>query len=258
MKLQIVSDLHLEFFKSQPNYIGFTAAPGADALVLAGDIHVGIQGYERFLDWPVPVIYIAGNHEFYDGKDMGTRSRELAELCAGTNVHFVEKGTVVLPGFPDVRFLCTTMWTDYLLFGRDKQAQAMYFCGEQLNDHRRIRAQGRQFSTQDAMHRCVASKNWLREQLATPFDGKTVVVTHHGCTWESVAACWRHDLVSAGFSSDLTPIVEQADLWIHGHTHDPHRYKVGKCEVVVNPRGYPMGTGSWENYDFDPMLTVEI
>lgn len=216
------------------------------------------KGYERFLTWPVPVIYIAGNHEYYDGKDLGTRTREMTELCAGTNVHFVEKEAVVLPDFPNVRFLCTTLWTDYLLFGPEKQALAMYDCGQQLNDHGRIRSQGRSFTPKDAMDRCSASKNWLREQLDSPFDGKSVVVTHHGCSWGSVADRWRDDLVSAGFSSDLTPIVEQADLWIHGHTHDSHRYHVGKCEVVVNPRGYPMGNREFENETFDPNLVVEV
>ena len=258
MKLQIVSDLHLEFWNSQPNYIGFTVAAGADALILAGDIHVGLKGFERFLTWPVPVIYIAGNHEYYGCRELGAMTREMTERCAGTNVRFVEKEAVEIPGFPNVRFLCSTLWTDYLLFGRERQTRAMHECGETLADHSRIRSHGRLFTPKDAMYRHFSSVDWLREQLEQPFDGKTVVVTHHGCHWNSVGTRWRHDLVSAGFASDLTPLVEQADLWIHGHTHDSHQYQVGKCRVVVNPRGYPVSQGGFENADFNPQLVVEV
>ena len=170
----------------------------------------------------------------------------------------MEQDTLILPGHSDVRFLGTTLWTDYLLFGREKQAVAMYECGEYLADHSQIRSQGRPFLPKDAMHRHVRSKAWLREQLETPFAGKTVVVMHHGCSMQSVAERWRSGLPSAGFSSDLTPLVEQADVWIHGHTHDSHRYQIGKCEVVVNPRGYPMRHGGFENDEFDPLLVVDV
>ena len=66
MRLQILSDLHLETEAFDP-----TPAPGADLLVLAGDIDTRWAGLERFRDWPVPVIYVAGNHEF-EGRDVDT------------------------------------------------------------------------------------------------------------------------------------------------------------------------------------------
>ena len=49
MKLQLLSDLHLETEDFQPQ-----AAPGAELLVLAGDIdsRPGWPGYERFAGWP--------------------------------------------------------------------------------------------------------------------------------------------------------------------------------------------------------------
>ena len=64
MKLQLLSDLHLETedFNAQP-------APGAELLVLVGDIDATWVGFERFAQWPVPVIFVAGNHEF-DNRDL--------------------------------------------------------------------------------------------------------------------------------------------------------------------------------------------
>jgi predicted phosphodiesterase len=257
IKLQVVSDLHFEHFVD-PHYIGFTPAPGADALILAGDIALRAGGVARFTDWPVPVIVIHGNHELYATQEYDHTVIELRQACAAAGLHFLEQDMLVLPGFPAVRFLGTCLWTDYLLFGPARQAQAMAECDNALADHSRIRTQGGRFKPSDAALRHTASREWLRAQLETPFDGKTVVISHHGPHWNSVAPRWRDTLVSAGFASDLTALLEMTDLWIHGHTHDSHSYQVDKCRVVVNPRGYPMRIGAFENPDFNPSLVVSV
>jgi Icc-related predicted phosphoesterase len=105
----------------------------------------------------------------------------------------------------------------------------------------------------------------LHEQLAKPFEGKTMVITHHGPHPKSVHPRYSGDPLNAAFVSDLTPLVEQADLWIHGHVHDSFDYTVGKCRVVANPRGYARNRlyadGPeqivWENPAFDPALVIE-
>ncbi|MHB9051189.1 MAG: metallophosphoesterase, partial [Thiomonas delicata] len=75
MRLQLLSDLHLETetFSPQP-------APGADVLVLAGDIDAQHTGLDRFAEWPVPVLFVAGNHEF-DNKDFDATLLALRERC---------------------------------------------------------------------------------------------------------------------------------------------------------------------------------
>ena len=257
MKIQVVSDLHLEFYKD-PTFIDVKPASGADVLVLAGDIGVSTSAVERFKNWPVPVVYVHGNHELYAGHDYGKTVIESREACAGTQIHFLEQDALVLDGFPDIRILGTCLWTDYLLFGRSQQASCMAECNETMADHSKIRSQGRAFMAKDAMHRHVKAKRWLQAQLDTTFDGKTVVVTHHGCHWNSISPRWRKSLVSAGFASDLTPLLANADLWVHGHTHDAFDYQINRCRVVVNPRGYPHHGGGYENRDFKTQLVVEV
>ncbi|MEC5218666.1 putative phosphodiesterase [Actimicrobium sp. GrIS 1.19] len=256
MKLQIVSDLHLEFFKD-PMFTGIIPAADADALVIAGDIAVRTNAIAPFRDWPVPVLYIHGNHELYSGHDYGKTVTELRELCAGTQIHFMEQDQVILDCFPRVRFLGSCMWTDYLLFGRERQSLSMKACREGLADHSRIRSQGRTFNPKDAMFRHVKAKAWMLDRLDEPFDGSTVVVTHHGCSMKSVGPRWRRDPVCAGFCSDLDTLVAKSDLWIHGHTHESFDYQIGDARVIVNPRGYPTANG-YENGDFDSQLVVEI
>lgn len=66
LRIQLASDLHLELFEvSFPGERLIAPAPDADLLVLAGDVANGIRAIELFADWPVPVLYVAGNHEYY-------------------------------------------------------------------------------------------------------------------------------------------------------------------------------------------------
>jgi hypothetical protein len=91
-------------------------------------------------------------------------------------------------------------------------------------------------------------------------------VTHHGPHRNSVHPRYAGDLLNAAFVSNLTPLVEQADLWIHGHVHDSFDYIVGRCRVVANPRGYARNRlyaespeqVEWENPGFDPTLVLEV
>jgi hypothetical protein len=99
---------------------------------------------------------------------------------------------------------------------------------------------------------------WLRLNLATPFPGPTVVVTHMAPSPASVAPRFRDNILSAAFASDLEALVAQADVWIHGHVHGSFDYSIGACRVVCNPRGYPQRNGSPENPCFDPHFVVAV
>ena len=104
--------------------------PGADVLVLAGDIgsyQAGSQltalnipdfGLGRFSPlpvavggaaWPVPVFFLPGNHE-YDGLDFDETHARLRETCERLGMVWLERETVVLAG---VRFIGCTLWTDF-------------------------------------------------------------------------------------------------------------------------------------------------
>jgi Icc-related predicted phosphoesterase len=103
-----------------------------------------------------------------------------------------------------------------------------------------------------------ATFTWLSKKLRETHDGPTVVVTHMAPSMESIADRFADDKVFAAFTSRLDGMIGQADLWIHGHTHDSFDYQVGGCRVVCNPLGYQKRNGNLENPKFDPALTVEI
>ncbi|WP_244438962.1 metallophosphoesterase [Paraburkholderia dilworthii] len=261
MRFQIASDLHLEMLYRFVGYRVIEPVPNADALILAGDIHSHTHAIKAFADWPVPVYYVHGNHEGYAAHYYGVTA-EIARVAAGSNIHYLERNAVALGG---LRILGACLWTDYELNGN--ATSAMREAERCLSDHIAIRVgDGGNFTPAIARAEHMKSRTWLQQQLAFPFGGKTVVVTHHGPHPQSVHPRYAGDLLNAAFVSDLTPLVEQADLWVHGHVHDSFDYTVGKCRVIANPRGYARNRQyaespdklEWENPTFNAQLVVEV
>jgi DNA repair exonuclease SbcCD nuclease subunit len=262
MKIQIASDLHLEFLQKRfPDYRAVRHTD-ADVLVIAGDIHHKTQAIAAFSDWPVPVIYVHGNHEFYGATYEGI-AQDLRTASAGSNVHYLERDELLMNG---VRFLGCCLWTDYEIAGGDKDS-AKQEADTCLMDYRMIRtAGGDPFSADLAEHIHIGSQAWLKRKLAEPFDGKTVVVSHHAPHPESIHPRFAGSLLNAAFVSDLSPLLKEADCWIHGHVHDSFDYRIGRARVIANPRGYAGNREAaaspeqlvWENALFDPELVIEV
>lgn len=265
MLIQLASDLHLEFLaRAFPGNPTLSPAPGADVLVLAGDIGSGASAIELFRHWPVPVLYLAGNHEAYGQSSWPDVVARCKRAAKGTAVRFLERDIVELDG---VRFLGCTLWTDYCLHSADSQAEHMAVAQDRLNDHRLIcNSDGAQFLPADALGEHQRARTWLADALSSPFSGKTVVVSHHAPHSGSVHPRYADDPLNAAFASDLTPMMDQVNLWLHGHVHDSFDYHVGACRVVANPRGYARNISSadsaesliFENPSFQGACIIEV
>jgi predicted phosphodiesterase len=228
-------------------FVAEAVAPdrNADLVVLAGDVENGTAG----IDWAArtfplrPVVYVAGNHEFYGERIPSLLPRLQAAAGRSGNVTFLENGEARLRvGDRVVRLLGCTLWTDFLLYGEEGIAPAMALAKERILDHSRItRDDGSRFLPADARSRHAASRAWLEEVLAEPFDGPTVVVTHHAPSAGSVSPRFAGDPLSPSFASDLTGLIERTSpaLWIHGHTHHPVDYRIGTTRILSNQWGYP-------------------
>jgi predicted phosphodiesterase len=266
MKLAVLSDLHLE---TSPWDVPARTLREADVIVLAGDIGATTHA----LHWARQafpgkrIIYVAGNHEFY-GAEIHGLIKELRHVAAELYIDFLEKNEVIIHGENDsVRFLGTTLWTDFQLFGAGAaMGVAMHEAGKYMLDFDgRIRfAPMSRFRPTDSVELHRKSRDWLAAKLDEPFDGKTVVVTHHAPSMRSIAARFATDPVSAAFGSNLDDLVAKANLWIHGHTHTAFRYQVGpdpeRGHVVCNPRGYRRETYAGdrgEKTGWHPRLLVD-
>lgn len=255
MRIWIISDLHFEFG------VPFVkpASVDADVLVCAGDLLTrgvvpSIDWLARSIDPLLPVIFVAGNHEFYGGSIReGLRdARELASRHP--NIHFLENDAVDISG---VRFIGGTLWTDFRILGGDPQL-AMAAAQSGMNDYRKIKLAKvpfQKFRPIHAYRKHMETRAFLASELGKARITKTVVVTHHAPSSRSISQVFRNDPLAACYASDLENLIveTQPALWVHGHVHHRNDYLIGSCRVVSNPRGYP-GEGT----TFDLAFTVEI
>jgi len=225
MRIQLFSDIHLEF---APCAVPDT---DADVVIAAGDVAIGTGACAWLAALGKPVVYIAGNHEFYTGEYHAVRAA-LRASTAGSAVHYLDNDAVVLDG---VRFLGTTLWTDFGGADRATMDNARFA----MNDYVQIRHGTGWFEPEHALAAHEQARAWLAQALAQPFAGPTVVVTHHAPSLRS----WRGEPGSPyrhAYCNDLEALAGtgQAALWCHGHVHWTVDYRLGGTRVLCNPRGY--------------------
>lgn len=260
MKIQLLSDLHLEVHPSwQPK-----PAPGADLLILAGDIgsyqpgslltdtDFGLGRFSPHAGWPTPVFFVPGNHE-YDAMDFDVADERLRATCARLGITWLEREVLIWPD-QAVRFIGTTLWTDFdalapaatpssqgsggllaqQLKARDKAFRAANYYLKKTGSTRH----GEPMLAQAVREQAIQCQRWLVNALAQPFDGKTVVVTHFAPSLMSADPRYGLAPGTAGFCNALDDQLAQAQLWLHGHLHAPSDYRKNGCRVVANPLGY--------------------
>jgi len=285
MKIQVISDLHLEFQKAP-----VIENAGADVLILGGDICLAehlyrnprflhdIHGdvndlsnimqnngwyageaekYRRFFhhcdtNWD-RVYYVMGNHEHYSGRWNRTEQVLRDELNPYPNIQLLEQSKMV---FNDVVFLGATLWTD--LDNRDPLT--MLSIKDMMSDYRAITE-----VNNEAYHKLrpltTAMRNaetvqWLKLMLEED-KRKTVIVTHHTPSRRSIHPRYQDQkMMNSAFCNNLDDLMLDHDhiaLWTHGHVHDRWDYTIGNTRIVCNPHGYP-----GEHKEFDPHYVVEI
>ena len=261
MKLQILSDLHLESETFDPE-------PAADAelLVLAGDIDTRWTALDRFRGWPVPVLMVAGNHEF-DGRDLRQAWPALREACERAGIRLLQREAVTIQGRDGrrVRFVGATRWSDYDLFGEKARPKAMRAASHHL---RRANASidGQLFDAARMREEGLACRLALEDLLTSAHGGAdggaeaTVVITHFAPSIRSADPRFGRQPGTAGFCNADDDLLPRADLWIHGHLHCRHDYLVPRAghaptRVVCQARGL---AAKGEPQGFDPMKTVEV
>ncbi len=258
MRLQLLSDLHLETEPFEP-----APAPGAELLVLAGDICATWAGYERFAGWPVPVLVVAGNHE-YDERDIDAAEAGLRDLCARLGFTFLEREAVVMAGADGrrVRIAGSCRWSDFDVFGPTGRARAER-AAEYFQRVMKATRHGRPFDAAAVREEALRCRAWLDAELPRPAQGaweRTLVVTHFAPSLRSADPRYGRQPGTASFCNADDDLLHHADLWLHGHLHCRHDYlhpRPGRApmRVVCNARGL---AHKGEDDGFDALRMFEV
>ena len=267
-RIFFVTDLHLKISEAAGLAMPFRV-PDADVCVVAGDVTdrmlTGMEWIAGTVGRRMPVVMVLGNHDLY-GQDMPAARRKAPARARALGIHLLDDSEALVEG---VRFVGGTLWTDFRLFEnlQDPVVHTKEVCmaavRHRLADYEEIYANevtggiiSRTLTPRDTVGYHQRTVAFIDEALARPFDGATVVVTHHAPFPRSIHQRFVNEPSSAAYASDLGWLIEKRapEFWLHGHVHDSFDYDVAGTRVVCNPRGY----GTFPNLGFDPSLVLEV
>jgi len=246
MSVLIIADLHLDLWLADGRDPFAAVDPdllaGLDALIIAGDLSNkpkvrwphAIRHLSRYVD-PARIHLLPGNHDYYDHTLDG--DGRLAAIACSEGAHLAQKAELVIG---NMRLLCCTLWTDFELGDDAGHAQRIAIRG--MNDYQYIRmarAGHRRIWPVDTATVHADHRQWLEGRLATPFAGRTLVVTHH-CPHPSLIGDQQGELAAA-YGSDLLGLIArfEPEAWFFGHTHHRHEVQEGPTLVRNVSLGYP-------------------
>lgn len=244
LKVKIVSDVHLEHFVAC-QYVPWIGS--GSILILAGDIlcakHLKTNGYLkdvylRFLEDCSKnyekVLYTLGNHEFWGHNYEGTLKKIRANVPS--NFYVLENETVTIGNW---NFIGFTFWTNF----RNGNPIEMMDAESMMNDYKMIRigSNFRKLRAQDTLNIHNESREYLLNQLET-LNENVFVISHHAPSYQSIPDEFKTSSCNSAYCSDYDGLIlnhPQIKYWVHGHTHKHFNYKIGECNVICNPVGYP-------------------
>lgn len=236
IKVYYLSDLHLEYLPETVELESFlpTTDTSSDLLILAGDIGSPFKsGLREFLMLArsrfTAVIYIPGNHEFWNHRSMAEIQLSLQVLCSELGIVYLNRQLVTIND--RICVLGTTLWSNI-----PKSMDSIMT--DYLRDNRRIK----DWSPAKARQEFHTNYNWLRCQLlatkGTEGDRVVIVVTHHApLIYGTSKPQYLNDPKNCGYSSDCSELMPWVDYWIFGHTHYSVEIKCGKCQILANQKG---------------------
>lgn len=268
MKLQIISDLHLEF-GCIPSIWNEITRCDSDVIVIAGDF----SGYEEvfkdllnlYEDSGKPIVFVPGNHEYYGSsrKTLDLLFKEFNEVHP--NIHVLIENDVIIN---DTLFIGSTGWWD------GSGGPVTDSCKRGLNDFRYIFDLLNEENESGVKWGKQSYKFFETSLLQNIYNGscdKVVCITHHMPSKRCIHPQFYGSPINTCFANDWEDLIEQfqPNLWVSGHTHSSYDFNIGKTRLVCNPQGYPsisqrMDNGQLEetwsigNPKFNPQLVIEI
>ena len=241
MKIVSYSDLHLEFKHGWQ----LPADLDADVLLLAGDIILfsDFTPLKALLqNWHKPVLFVAGNHEYYTNVPMQRNNEQFREWLRNElpQVSFLLNEHICIDG---VNFFGGGMWTDF----KAGNAASMEYASRHMNDFKYIYDNGAFTPEKSIVHHHEFIKA-LVAWFERSFTGPHVVITHHAPVENQQSKHLNSKLQPAFIAYDMLDIINKyaPELWVYGHSHECDKQQLGKTKIIANQLGYPDDYGQYE------------
>lgn len=243
MKLDLMSDVHLEFGAYEP-----INTNQSDILVLAGDICVlsdikykSSEYNQRITDFfefaskqYKRVLYVMGNHEHYHGNLMESADIIRNQFKYLSNVHLLDNSSIAIE---DKTFVGGTLWTNC-----NHDPIAMNRIERLMNDYKCISYGNGILSIDNVLELHNETMEFFKKTV--PYFHEVVVITHHSPSLRNLSIRFGDELsnpINLAYHSNLDSFIlanPNIKLWLSGHTHDPFDNQIGTTRMVCNPRGY--------------------
>ena len=236
MKIQYMSDLHLEFSDNSRWLKHFELPVTGDVLVLAGDIFYlrnKIVPLGNFWKWASAnyrqVLIVPGNHEYYNYCDVMDKGMQW-NCMFRNNVGYYQNQVMRID---NTDFIMSTLWSHI-------SPPDEYFVWKGMNDFRQIMYNGKLLRTEEFNQMHIFCLDFIKRSLAESTAEHIVVVTHHLPTLKVVAPHHRGSVLNSAFATELGELIADSriDAWIYGHSHTNIDAEINGTKVVCNQLGY--------------------
>ena len=257
INIQVVSDLHLEFWSKKEKF-GFVK-PTSPILALLGDICClgsddDFSTFKRFINEILPlyetIIMISGNHEYYFNPSNEPVKPTYNNTMQGIDeklktyfkitspkLHYLNNSTIRINiGKTTYTIIGSTLWT---WIPDDQRKKITSF----MNDYKYIKYFDektiRQLTSNDVATMHLKNYKYIKTQItkAKNLNHKVIVFTHHK---PYVSPTYNSAGLDVAYESDLSSMFEPPVLlWCYGHTHVSDSIMKGKTWLYSNPKGYP-------------------
>lgn len=259
--LQIISDLHLEFYENY-DYDKFIKPINDNKnndlyLCLLGDIGNPFhKNYENFINTSSKkfekVFILPGNHEYYFDKYYMTKLQMYNVCKKYDNVYFMDNNIFELNNYV---IIGSTLWS---FIDSDSKTMASLM----INDYKNIKMNNNIFTPDDNNKLFFNNLSFIKKQVekAKINNKYAIVLTHHAPSYKFIDSKYKNYPYNCCFVNDLDNFIlenENIKYWLFGHTHSSFNDYIGKCLCICNPAGYSRNN-KFENSNYDITKSINI
>lgn len=260
LKIQFVSDLHLEFAQNRQYLQDHPLQVTGDILLIAGDsayLDMPLSGQDTysdytFWDWASvnynQVIVCLGNHDFYRHYDLATMPDGYCKQIRH-NVHAYYNNVVHLQ---DTDIIVSTLWAKI-------EPHDAFLTERNVSDFYRIMYNGHRLTAEDFNHEHERCLQFIKKAVADSQAKTKIVLTHHVPTHLCTAEEFRGNTIGGAFTVELGDYIADSgiDYWIYGHSHRNIDAQIGTTRLMSNQFGY-LSHGEPIHNGFNPAHHITV